>query len=322
MNKPNTQVNTVGLDISDKYLQAYELTHDGEVVDESRFRCSEEKLRERYEGAERKRFIVEMSSSTRWIAVLLEDCGHEVIIVDPRRFKVISQSLKKDDRNDAATLAFYGQTIPKLLPTVQIRDLKHQKALTLVRARAAVVEARTKLVNTVRGLLKPYGVRVPKGGSHRTFATYIRENVEPELAKILEPLLWGIDHANQAVKSYNERVEEVLSALAPHTMHLTQIQGVGALTVLYFVALIGDPSRFSKSRDVGAYLGLCPRRHDSGEFKAELGITKTGDPYMRALLSNCAAHILGPFGVDSDLRRWGVMRIGGGAAVPRKTRPR
>jgi transposase len=207
-------------------------------------------------------------------------------------------------------LAQLGRLAPKMLSTVPIRDDDRQQALTLVRARAAAVKTRTQIINTIRGLLKPYGVRISKAGRSPAFVKEARAVVPQELMVAVEPLLASLQQLNAAVADYDRTVEAALPELAPDALHLLQIDGVGPLTVLYFVALVGDPTRFPKSRSIGSYFGLCRRRDDSGDHVSELKITKAGDPYMRALLANCASHIIGPFGKPSDLRRWGTRLAG------------
>src|ERR1035437_9476712 len=92
----------------------------------------------------------------------------------------------------------------------------------------------------------------------------------------------------------------------PQTALLTQVSGVWTLTAMAFVLTIEDPQRFARSRDVGCYLGLRPKQQDSGERSPQLRITKAGDSYLRKMLVSCAHYIIGPFGPDTDLRRWGL----------------
>jgi transposase len=105
---------------------------------------------------------------------------------------------------------------------------------------------------------------------------------------------------------------------SPEVSLLTQVHGVGPLVALTYVLTLEDPHRFAKSRDAGCYIGLQPARRNSGSSQPQLHITKQGDPYLRSLLVESAQHILGPFGVDSDLRRWGLMVAARGAALGKK----
>lgn len=306
------RMDTVGLDVGDKFIHFHELSAHGEVVEEGRFKCTADKLRERFERMGERRVVVEVGSHSRWIAELLMELGHTVLLLDPRRLKLIAGTLYKDDKIDAEVLALLGWRVPEMLKVVRLREAKDQKALTLVRSRSALVESRTKLVNTVRGVLKPYGIRLPKEGRSSAFIRFARESLPAEMLTLIAPMLGAIEQLNTAIKQYDAEAELLLPRLAPDAVHLTGITGVGALTVLYFVALVGDPNRFANCRNIGAYLGLCRKRSDSGDYQSQLRITKAGDAYMRSLLANCASYMLGPFGQDCDLRRWGLARIGTG----------
>ncbi|MBL8784523.1 MAG: IS110 family transposase, partial [Deltaproteobacteria bacterium] len=252
----------MGIDISDKYLQVCMIDAD-DVVTGGRMVSSEAKLREQFEGTHSYRIIVEMGSSTRWIAELLKSFGHEVLVVDPRRIRLISGSLYKDDKVDALTLALLGAEAPRLLKTVPLRDLEHQKALTLVRARACAVMGRTRVVNSVRGMLKPYGYRIPKSATS-TFVSHLSQTLAPEILELVGPLAALLDAFDVQIAHYDKEAKRLLPRLAPEAVHLCEIPGVGPITALYFVAVVGDPARFAKARDIGSYLGLCRRRDDSG----------------------------------------------------------
>jgi len=107
------------------------------------------------------------------------------------------------------------------------------------------------------------------------------------------------------IQDYDRRVEELAKKYG-HTKLLRQVKGVGALTSLAYVLTLEKPERFPKSRDVGPYVGLVPKQEDSGESQPQLGISKAGDTMVRKLLVGSAHYILGPFGPDTDLRRYGL----------------
>ena len=120
-------------------------------------------------------------------------------------------------------------------------------------------------------------------------------------------------------RSFNKQIEHMTEETFPETQALVQVPGVGAITAVTFVLTLGDKHRFQKSRDVGSYIGLRPRRDQSGSSDPQLDLTKAGNGYLRSLLVECANHILGPFGKDSALRRWGLHVMGrGGRSAPRK----
>jgi len=115
------------------------------------------------------------------------------------------------------------------------------------------------------------------------------------------------------IRGYDRRIEQVATERHPETQILRQVRGVGPVLSLAYVATIEDPARFASSRTVGNYLGLAPELRESGSKTPELGISHRGDRMLRKLLVNAAAYILGPFGKDSDLRRFGQRIARGGS---------
>jgi transposase len=145
--------------------------------------------------------------------------------------------------------------------------------------------------------------------------------LEAELAAVLEPLLEQIDALGEQIQRYDQQIEQQAAACYPETAALDAVPGVGPLTALSFVLTLEDAGRFPHSRDVGPYLGLCPRRRQSGGSDPKLRISKEGDEYLRRLLVQCAHSILGRFGADSALRRWGLrLADSGGKNGPKRAR--
>jgi transposase len=110
---------------------------------------------------------------------------------------------------------------------------------------------------------------------------------------------------NERIKEYDARMEKIAKEVYPEVSLLKQVKGVGTQIALTYILTLEDPQRFRKSRDVGCFLGLRPGRRDSGQSQPQMHITKEGDRYLRTMLVQGAHYILGPFGEDSDLRRWG-----------------
>ena len=166
------------------------------------------------------------------------------------------------------------------------------------------MKARTKLVNHVRGVVKSFGGRTT-GVNVDNFHKAAEARIPEEIRETLRPVLKVIGELADKIKLYDKRAEKLCKKEYPQTGVLRQIDGVGPLTALAFMLVIGAPKRFKKSRDVGPYLGLAPGKDDSGEHQPELRITKAGDSFTRRLLVCSAQYILGPFGPDTDLRRHG-----------------
>ncbi len=296
---------TVGLDLGDKYSYLYALDADGEFLEEGRLRTTPDALRERFGAMEPARLAMETGTHSPWVNRLLESLGHEVLVANSRELRLISESNRKTDKSDAKTLAEVAYARPQLLRPIQPRPVEAQVELARIRARQNLVEERTKLINHVRGAVKSMGARLPSCSSG-SFAAKVREHIPEELKAILAPHLKLIAELNAEIRGHDKAVEALCEKKHPETELLRQIPGVGPLTALAFLLVLVDPRRFRKSRVVGAYLGLTPRRSDSGEREPQLRITKAGDQLMRKLLVGSAHYILGPFGPDTDLRRYGL----------------
>ncbi len=296
---------TIGLDLGDRNSWYCVVDETGDIQAEQRVRTTAKALQEVFSAMPRSRIALEIGTHSPWISRLLSALGHEVIVANARKVRLIGESRKKDDRLDAQTLARLARIDPQLLCPVKHRSAQAQADLMMIRARAGLVRARTGLVNTARGLAKSYGERL-RGCNVRNMNPEKAENLSPELQRALEPLLAAIESVSERITEYNELIEKLAQASYPQVAVLKQIKGVGTLIALTFLLTLEDPHRFEKSRDVGCYLGLQPGRRNSGQSEPQMRISKEGDPYLRTLLVQGAHHILGPFGVDCDLRRWGL----------------
>jgi transposase len=296
---------TIGLDLGDRNSWYCVLGESGQIQVEQRVRTTAKALREIFGAMPRSRIALEIGTHSPWISRLLSELGHEVIVANARKVRLIGESRKKDDRLDAQTLARLARIDRELLYPVKHRSAQAQADLMMIRARAGLVRARTALVNTARGLAKSYGERL-RGCNVRNMNPEKAEGLSPELQAALDPLLGAIEAVSEQIAESNERIEKLAQDSYPQVALLKQIQGVGTLIALTFLLTLEDPHRFRKSRDVGCYLGLQPGRRNSGQSEPQMHISKEGDPYLRTLLVQGAQHILGPFGVDCDLRRWGL----------------
>ena len=311
------QGRVIGLDLSDKQGTVAELDADGRLVREGKVALTEAALRKRFGEGAPCRIALEGGTHSPWVSRLLADLGHEVLVANPRQVALIFRTHRKTDRLDAQNLARLARVDPALLHPIQHRSEAAQADLARVRARAALVEARTALINHVRGAAKAMGTRLPACGAE------VFHKVRGELPELLQPallpLLVQIARLTVQIKRYDRAIVQLAQERYPQTARLQQVQGVGPLTALTYVLTLEDAERFPQSRAVGAYLGLVPRQAQSGEQRPELSISKAGDPYLRRLLTQGAHYILGPFGPDTDLRRWGLGLAGAGSK-PRKKR--
>jgi transposase len=184
--------------------------------------------------------------------------------------------------------------------------------------RRDLVKSRTALVLSVRGVVKAAGYRLP-AKSASAFHKLDLSALSPDLAASVSVVMQAIHRLNEQIAELEKKIESISEERYPVTSLLRQVNGVGPITALLYVLTIGDPRRFQKSRDVGAYVGLVPRRRQSGESDPRLRVTKAGDRMLRSLLVQCAHYSLGHFGKDADLRRFGqrIVERGGSHAKKR-----
>lgn len=296
--------NTIGVDLSDRISSYCVVDAQGERADEGRLASTPSAFRKHFGSLEPALVAIETGTHSRWASRAISECGHEVLVGNARELRPIFQSMHKTDRSDAEKLARLARADRTLLHPIELRSEEAQIDLTLLRARAALVEARTKLILVVRGLVKPFGKRIPEC-SAPAFHHRAAEAIPEDLCTALHPVLDLISKITVSIREYDRQVETISEQKYPETQRLQQVPGVGPITALAFLLTIGDPRRFTQSRKVGAYFGLTPRKDDSGESQPQLRITKAGDASVRTLLVGAAHYILGPFGPDSDLRRFG-----------------
>ena len=190
---------------------------------------------------------------------------------------------------------------PELLHPVRARSLESHADLAIIKARESLVETRTKLINHVRGVIKVHGTRIRECTApcfHKEAVSVLPECLKPALIPVIETI--GI--VSHQIRDYEYQISKISKEKYPDAEYLQSINGVGPLTSLAFILSLEEPERFTSSRDVGPYLGLVPRRDQSGEIDRRLGVTKAGNTYLRKLLIQCAHHIIGRFGKDSELR--------------------
>lgn len=310
-----------GLDLGDKTSAVCICSADGQVQEQFRVKTSAPALARRFQNVEPMRIALEAGAQSPWVSRLLKQWGHEVVVANPRQVRLIGNTRKKNDRIDALSLADLASVRPRLLAPIEHISQQAQADRSVLRSRDAVVRARSALISHCRGMVKAMGGRLPSCEAD-SFSKKAAAALPPELAAALEPILKTIAELTASIRAYDRQIEQLLASRYPLAARLRQVPGVGPITSLAFLLALGEnPSRFTSSRQVGAYFGLVPAQRDSGDRKPQLRISKQGNPYVRRLLVQCAHYIVGPFGKDSDLRRWALslMARGGKAAKKRAT---
>ncbi len=241
-----------------------------------------------------------------------------MIVANPHKVKLITQSVRKNDRIDARQLARLARVDPQLLSPIRHRGESAQADLAVIRARAELMESRTGLINCARGLAKPMGERLKKCDADQVNES-LAEGLSPALQNVLGPLLKSVEGISEQLAVYDQKIEEIAKRY-PEVELLTPVYGVGTLIALTYILTLEDAQRFAHSRDVGPFLGLQPKQRESGQSQPQLGISKTGDGLMRSLLVQGAHCILRRGAPESDLRDWGRSKLGsGGKNAKRRT---
>jgi transposase len=295
---------TIGMDLGDQHSRYCRLSNDGEVVKEHQVATTRKALTQVFGGKGRARIAIEVGTHSPWVSRLLEQLGHEVIVANPRQVKLISANSRKNDRVDAQTLARLARIDPQLLRPIHHRGERAQMDLMKIRVRAVLVEERTALVNSMRGLTKSVGERLTGCDADQMSEEQLAL-LPAGLRETLQPLARQVESLTKQIQDLDRQLEQIARKDYPETALLRQVSGVGVLIALTFVLTIENKDRFRRSRDIGCYLGMRPRRSDSGRSQPQLRITKEGDPYLRKLLVEGAHCIMSRRAPDSDLKRWG-----------------
>lgn len=316
--KKNT-ILTAGLDVGDRHSWICivdELDGEIEAIEETKIASSKKAIERYFRGREPMTVAMEVGGHSPWMSRLIQSLGHQTIVANARKLRFIYDNDRKDDKIDAEMLARVARLDAKLLSPLEHRPESDAAAMALIRSRDALVRTRTTLVNHVRGTVKSFGDRLPSCAAVRfhKLAEYIPE----ALAPALEPVMVAIESINKRIGELDRAIEQVSQQRYPEVQVLRQLPGVGPITALTFVLVISDPERFSRNRSVGAYLGLVPKRDQSGKSDPQLRISKVGDSFLRRLLVNAAHYVLGPFGPDCDLRRRGLKIAERGGKIAKK----
>lgn len=296
----------IGLDVSMKET-AISIRQDGKRV--WRGKCASDPqllaavIRKRAPFAER--VVFETGPLSVWFYHALTAEGVPAICIDARHAKAaLDMAANKTDANDADGLAHLAEV--GFYREVRVKGFDSMLIRTLVTARRQLLKMRLQMSNQIRGLMKTFGLVVPKGAGS-VFERNVRTLLEDEdkLARIVLPML-------QAWSDIRLRVAELskqLVAMAGQDQRcrlLTSVPGVGTVTATSFAAAVEDPANFKNSRAVGAWIGLTTRRYQSGEVDHDGHISRRGDNRLRSLLYEAAAVILNRSSETSTLRTWAL----------------
>ena len=204
---------TIGIDLGDRFSQLCVLDEAGDTIEESRLAMTEKAVRQRFESALGARIAIEVGTHSPWVCALLKALGHEVLVANPRKLRMIFKSDNKNDRLDAEQLARVARIDARLLSPIEHRGQSARMDLAVARARDTLVAARTQMVNHVRGCLKSFAIRLPKC-STRTFPRRAARAIPKELRPALVRVLRMIDGLTKRIVAYEKRIIDAPRRLA------------------------------------------------------------------------------------------------------------
>ncbi len=294
-------LSALGIDLSDKTLHFCAMTAEAGVVAEGKLSLTAARVAELWKlHGDVDVVVLEAGTPSTWVRDMLSELGSRVIVADPRKLKAVTDSVRKSDERDARMLARLGLADEELLAPTHVRAPEHRRALALLKVRDQQVRARTATVLEIRSQVKLVGGRMPRCDAAQ-FHQH-EDAVPAELRDVLAPLFDTLRGLATSIGRLDDLLEGE-GAKFPVVARLQKVDGVGPVTALAFVAVVGDPRRFARTRDIGAYLGLVPRRDQSGVADPSRRISKAGCGFLRRLLTQCAQSICRAGGKDSALRR-------------------
>ena len=301
----------VGLDVSLKEVSICVVDRDGSVISEGKVATEPELILSWIEASVGavERIVHESGPLSIWLTRELAVRGAPVVCIDARAaHKALSARMNKSDRADAEALAQLART--GWYREVHIKSEASDRLRLLLGARDRMISIRQDIEGQARGVLKTYGIRlgpVTQGRNRASFREQLRAAASGN--PILEAVAASLIAVHEAACAERAMIEDKLLSIARGSdlaQRLMTVPGVGAIVALSFIATVDDASRFTKATDVGAYLGLTPRRYQSGEVDYSGRISKRGDSTMRALLYEAASVLITRVQRFSPLKSWAV----------------
>jgi transposase len=305
------------MDLSDRSADILVEAPDGRVLFDGKVALSEQALTRFFLELGGSRVVMEAGTHSPWVDRLAKALGCHSLVLNPHRVRLIAESIGKTDTTDKAVLAYLGRLGIGAIHPVIHRSEQAQEHMAVLSTRSMMVRQRSALLAHVRSTAKSLGRRreewefiMRRGKKH-----YLMPS---ELVPALAPALALADALKMAINAYDKHIDKLIRDHYPEAQRLQQIPGVGPIISLTFVLVVHDPERFPNGRALAKYLGLVPRRRQSGERDPQLGITKAGNKEMRRLLVQGAQYQLSHPAADCDLRRWGLTKTEGGKARYRR----
>jgi transposase len=297
-------MNYCGIDLSSKSSDISIINGKGKPLGRREIDTEASDIGEALKGFGELKVIIEAHPLAETVARIVEERGHNPVVIDARAAKHLMDAMKKTDRRDAQTLAEIGRC--GWYVEVHRKSADARQMRSILQARQALLKSNKALASSIRGLLRSHGIRLGKV-SKCQFVAQVKKVTAQEVPGLLAALSGMLD----AWLVTRERAEQIKQALVKDckqdeiSAYLESTPGVGPLISTAYRATIDDPHRFKRGDEVSDYLGLAPRVYQSGEVEYRGRITKQGDALLRSLLVE-GAHVLLTKGRDCALKRWGL----------------
>lgn len=291
-----------GIDLHTKSSEVVVIGEGGEIVEHAKIPTTETALRRWFGNRDAMVVCIEACGQSAWAARILSSLGHDMVVANGARVRLIAEATLKNDTVDATTLARLVRADRTLLSPITHRSPETQRQRAVLRSRRTLVNARTACTNAARGILRSFGHKTPSRSAEKLAEAIADDRIPEELVAAVAPLVRVALELTIEIERLDEDVEE-MGEDHPAVALLQTVPGVGPLVALAYVLCIEDPARFPKSRSTAGYLGLRPKMRESASSSRFGSITKQGDPEMRKLLVQ-AAHGMLRSHADSDLKRW------------------
>ncbi len=297
-----------GLDVSLRTVNICVIDDQGELIAETKLASDVQDIVAYLDGLELDLASIGLEAGTlmQYLSYGLQAAGFEVICMEARQVKgALSAMRNKTDKHDARGIAQIMRS--GWYSRVHVKSMDSHHIRMLLSSRRAVLSKCVDLENEVRGLFKVFGIKLPPKLGHGAFDDTVRDIIETDatLSHALLPLLDARLVLYHTFRELDNRTRKM--ALADEVcLRLMTVPGVGFITALTFKAGVDDPTRFKRSRTVGAHFGLTPRRFQSGEIDIEGHISKCGDADVRATLYTAANALLTRSAKWSSLKAWGM----------------
>lgn len=298
-----------GLDISMKETAICIVDEKGKIVKEGKALTDPSMIASylAQTGLSIKKVALESGNLSHWLIEELRKLNVPVICVDARHMAaVLATTINKTDKNDARGIA--NALRCNMYREVHAKSSNSIEKSTLLASRRAIVEQKSHLTNTIRGLLKAYGIRISLSASTNMFFEDVKTKIAelPALTKYgLEELLKAAELLHNQVKAFDKLIQKLANE-DEEAKRLQTVPGIGPITAMNFKMEIDDPKRFQKSRSVGAYLGMTPTQYSSGETQKQGRISKCGSKELRHLLMEAGFVIITRSTKWSKLKAWGM----------------